>query len=317
MKKILLDILACPQCKKSLELHDPLFIKGEIKAGNLKCKSCDMIFPIKDFIPRFVDTDKYVDTFSFEWNKFYDVQIDILNNTKESERTFKWKTGWMPEDIRGKWILDVGVGAGRFADIVSMWGGKVIGVDLSFAVNAAYQNIGHRDNVHLIQADLHKLPFNENTFDKIYSMGVLHHSPDTEKAFKAIVPYLQKEGELAVFLYAKGFCNYFSDIWRQLTTKLPVKLVYCLSAMAGPLYYIHKIPFLGKAIQFIMPMANWPNWKWRWLDTFDWYTPKYQWKHTWPEVYKWFKIENFTEIELFQEDKDSPLTQICMRGKKW
>ena len=81
-------------------------------------------------------------------------------------------------------------------------------------------------------------------------------------------------------------------------------------------YYIHKIPFWGKAAQFLLPTANWPSWKWRWLDTFDWYTPKYQWKHTWPEVYKWFRDEGFTEIELFQEDRDSPLAQICMRGRK-
>jgi hypothetical protein len=145
---------------------------------------------------------------------------------------------------------------------------------------------------------------------------VLHHSPDTEKAFKALVPYLKKGGELSVFLYSYGQYHLFSDIWRKATTKLSIKTIYYLSSISVPLYYVYKIPFFGRAIRFILPMANWHDRRWRWLDTFDWYTPKYQWKHTWPEVYKWFKDEGFIDIELFQEDKDSPLTQICMRGRK-
>jgi SAM-dependent methyltransferase len=316
MKECILKILACPGCKQSLELEDAVFSEEEIKEGKLSCKTCHADFPIKDFIPRFVNTDKYVDTFSFEWNKFQDVQMDILNNTDESERTFKWKTGWNPDDVKGKLILDVGVGAGRFADVVSRWGGEVVGVDLSFAVDAAHRNIGKRRNVHVIQADIFNLPFKKDTFDHMYSIGVLHHTPDTEAALKSIVPYLKKRGELAVFLYAHGHYHYFSDMWRKVTTKLPVRFMYYLSAIAVPLYYVHKIPFFGKAAQFLLPTANWPKWKWRWLDTFDWYTPKFQWKHTWPEVYRWYKETCFDDIELYDENKDSALTQICMKGKK-
>ena len=316
MKERILEFLVCPTCQTDLTIEDPEGETWKIKSGIFHCPKCGVSYPVNDYVPRFVGTDKYVDTFSFEWNKFYDVQMDILNNTDESERTFKWKTGWKPEDLNGKLILDVGIGAGRFAEVVSKWGAEVVGVDLSFAVDAAYKNIGQRKNVHIIQTDLFKLPLEKEAFDYIYSIGVLHHSPDTEKAFKAIVPYLKKGGELAVFLYARGHYHYFSDMWRRITTKLPIKVMYYLSAIAVPLYYIHKIPFWGKAAQFLLPTANWPSWKWRWLDTFDWYTPKYQWKHTWPEVYKWFRDEGFTEIELFQEDRDSPLAQICMRGRK-
>ncbi|MBI3378783.1 MAG: methyltransferase domain-containing protein [Nitrospirae bacterium] len=316
MKKRLLDILACPQCKQKIELQDAVIVKEEIQEGNLECKTCNLAFPIKGFIPRFVDTDKYVDSFSFEWNKFYDVQMDILNNTDESEKTFLWKTGWKPEDLKGKLVLDVGVGAGRFADIASRWGAEVIGIDLSFAVDAAYKNIGERENVHIIQADIFNLPFKPGTFDHMYSIGVLHHTPDTKKAFHSVVPLLKKGGEFAVFIYAYGHYHYFSDIWRRITTKFPIKLMYYLSSIAVPLYYLHKIPFFGKAAQFLFPTANWPNRRWRWLDTFDWYTPKYQWKHTCPEVFQWYKEEDFTDIELFHLEKESSLAQICMRGKK-
>lgn len=309
MKERLMDFLVCPECKSNLELKNELKEDNEIKEGKLVCQKCNRVFYIKDFIPKFVETDKYVDSFSFEWNTFYDVQMDILNNTDESDKTFRYKTGWEPEDIKGKLILDVGVGAGRFADVVSRWGGEVVGIDLSFAVDAAYKNIGNRKNVHIIQADIFNLPFKNESFDHMYSIGVLHHTPDTNKAFKSVVPFLKKGGEFAVFIYEKGFYHRYSDIWRKVTVRLPLRVMYVLSAVSIPLYYIHKIPFLGPALQFALPTANWPKWKWRWLDTFDWYTPKYQWKHTYPEVYRWYMENGFSDMELF----DYP---ICMRGEK-
>lgn len=309
MKERLMDFLVCPECKSNLELKNELKEDNEIKEGKLVCQKCNRAFYIKDFIPRFVETDKYVDSFSFEWNTFYNVQMDILNNTDESDKTFRYKTGWKPEDIKGKLILDVGVGAGRFADVVSRWGGEVVGIDLSFAVDAAYKNIGNRKNVHIIQTDIFNLPFKNESFDHMYSIGVLHHTPDTKKAFKSVVPFLKKGGEFAVFIYEKGFYHRYSDIWRKVTVRLPLRVMYVLSAVSIPLYYIHKIPFLGPALQFALPTANWPKWKWRWLDTFDWYTPKYQWKHTYPEVYRWYMENGFSDMELF----DYP---ICMRGEK-
>ena len=316
MKKRLLDFIVCPDCKGDLTLEAVTIENEEIKTGTVVCSRCNKQFYIRDFIPRFVDTDKYVDSFSFEWNKFHDVQMDILNNTDESEKTFLWKTGWKPEDLKGKLVLDVGIGAGRFADIASRWGAEVIGIDLSFAVDAAQKNIGSRENVHIIQADIFNLPLKKEIFDQMYSIGVLHHTPDTRKAFHSVVPLLKKGGQFATFLYGYGHYHYFSDIWRKITTKLPIKVMYYLSSIAVPLYYLHKIPFLGKAAQFLLPTANWPDRRWRWLDTFDWYTPKFQWKHTWPEVFQWYKEEGFTEIELFQENNESSLAQICMRGKK-
>ncbi|OGP30993.1 MAG: hypothetical protein A2073_01505 [Deltaproteobacteria bacterium GWC2_42_11] len=309
MKKRLLDFLACPECGGMFDLKVAAMEDLEIKEGCLFCKNCGKAFPIKDFIPRFIETDRYLDSFSFEWNMFRDVQIDILNNTRESEETFQYKTGFKETEVRGKVFLDAGIGAGRFAEIVSRWGGEVIGFDLSFAVDAAYKNIGKRPNVHIVQADIFEPPFKKESFDHMYSIGVLHHTPDTKKAFASLVPFLKKGGDFAVFIYEKGIYHRYSDLWRKITVKLPLRAVYILSAVAIPLYYIHKIPFLGPALQFAFPTANWPKWKWRWLDTFDWYTPKYQWKHTYPEVYNWYVENGFRDVDLF----DYP---VCMRGKK-
>lgn len=309
MHRNVVGVLCCPSCKGKLAVSEQVAEYGEIKMGFLWCKSCELEYAIKAFIPRFVKTDQYVDTFSFEWNKFREVQIDILNSTDKTEQHFIKNTGWTQERLKGKLILDAGIGAGRYAEVVSRWGAEVIGVDLSFAVDAAYQNLAGRENVHIFQADLFYLPFKPETFDMIYSIGVLHHTPDTRAAFRALVPLLKKGGEMVIFIYDSSQYYFFGDIWRRLTTRLPLRLVYYLSTIAIPLYYVYKIPYIGPLFQVIFPVSNKPDWRWRWLNTFDWYTPKYQNKHTYPEVFNWFKEEGFTEIEIFEHP-------IFMRGRK-
>ena len=94
-----------------------------------------------------------------------------MSGTDESERMLAATTGWSGEDYRGRLVLDAGVGAGRFAEIASNKGAEVVGVDLSQAIDAAYENIGSRPNVHLVQADIFAMPFRDGTFDMAYSVG--------------------------------------------------------------------------------------------------------------------------------------------------
>lgn len=309
MRKRLLELIACPDCGNNFDVNITDMLDDRIKEGTLKCNSCLMSYRIQNYVPRFVNNDKYVDTFSFEWNKFYDVQMDILNNTNESERTFSDKTGWTPQDMKGKIVLDVGIGTGRFADIASRWGAEVIGIDLSYAVDAAYKNIGSRANVHIIQADIFHLPFKNEIFDHIYSIGVLHHTPDTKKAFQSIIPFLKQGGGLAVYIYEKNRFARFSDIWRKVTSKMPIKILYYLSALSIPAYYIYKIPLIGTLLQLLIPISMHHDYRYRWLDTYDWYSPKYQWKHTVNEVAKWYEECGFKNVSVY------PLP-VCIRGHK-
>jgi hypothetical protein len=82
-----------------------------------------------------------------------------------------------------------------------------------------------------------------------------------------------------------------------------------LSAAAVPLYYPYRVPGVGKLLSIACPISLHPDWRWRWLDTFDWYTPEYQWKFLYPEVFRWFRDTGFRDVEIF----DGP---IRMRGVK-
>jgi len=310
MKPAVLKVLVCPTCKSGLQLGVAQQDGAEIIEGRLACRECGTVYPIRGGVPRFVEDGAYASSFGYQWNRFKRVQLDSFNGTRESAETLAATTRWEDEDYQSRLVLDAGVGAGRFAEVVAAKGGEVIGIDLTTAVDAAYANIGRRDRVHLVQADIFAMPFREEMFDLAYSIGVLHHSPDPRAAFVSVAATVKKGGGLAVFLYHRyGIAHHFSDLLRRLTTRLPAGLVLTIAAAAIPLYYVYRLPVLRKVLPVVCPISLHPNWRWRWLDTFDWYTPRYQWKLLYPEVLRWFRANGFLDIEVF----DDP---IRMRGVK-
>ena len=310
MKLNALNVLVCPACKSSMTLTTNEKNGLEVMTGRLHCTECDSAYPIARGIPRFVSADSYATSFGRQWNWFRTVQLDSMNGTQESERALRTTTGWQDRDYAGALVLDAGVGAGRFAECAARKGAEVFGVDLSAAIDAAFDNIGRLENVHLVQADIFSMPFREGTFDRAYSIGVLHHTPDTRAAFDRVAAAVRPGGSLAVYLYDRhGFGHIFPDFWRRFTTRLPLSVMSVITMAAIPLYYLYRLPFIGKILNVVLPISMDRNWRWRWLDTFDWYTPRYQWKHLYPEVFRWFRENSFTDVSIF----DGP---IRMSGVK-
>ena len=300
MKPSFLDLVICPKCGSQLHLSGSVEPVTDVDEGELSCQSAHS-FPIIGGIPRFVNSELYVENFGFEWNVHALTQLDGASSD-ESERTFRAKTGFNPEDLRGKLILDVGCGMGRFSDVASRWGGSVVGIDLSRAVEAAQRNVGGRENVNIAQADIFGLPFRDETFDFIFSIGVLHHTPNTRAAFECLPRLLRKNGRIAIWVYT-GYSPakwLFSDFYRRFTPTMPKRFLYAISHIAVPLYFIQKVPILGRILRWMVPVSSDPNPEWRVLDTFDWYSPKYQWKHSYEEVFPWFEENGLTSIRVLK-----------------
>jgi SAM-dependent methyltransferase len=232
-----------------------------------------------------------------EWNRFSRTQLDSASGRPESREAFLEKTGWKPEDLAGKVVLDAGCGMGRFAEICADFGAEVHAVDLSLAVEAAQGNLGGRTNVHIYQADIMNLPFPDQSFDVIYSIGVLHHTPDTRTAFLKLPPLLKPGGRIAVWVYDTGLRRFVGgEILRLISWRLPRRWLMAASRVAIPLYRLHRIRYVGAVTTHLLPTSLHPIPEWRWLDTFDWYSPRYQWKHNGREVVRWFEEANLVDI---------------------
>ena len=317
MKRDLAKLLCCPDCKTDLTLHDETPQLPVVETGGLACGRCATTYPIVRGIPRFVATDQYVGSFSYEWNRWNQVQLDIANGRRESEETFAEKTGFTPEELRGKLVLDVGCGAGRFLDVASRWGANVIGIDLSFAVEASQRNVGGRANVSVIQADVFRLPFRTETFDAIFSIGVLHHSRDTREAFLQLPKLLKEHGDLAVWLYyyQDRVYNAASDFWRAVLRPFPTSFVYAWSWLIVTLFSsLWARPIMSRRpwghLRRVLPVNTHPDRQWRILDTFDWYSPRYQDKDCSPSrVLGWC-------IEGSVRDVRALPFQTSIRGKR-
>lgn len=111
---------------------------------------------------------------------------------------------------KGTRVLEVGCGMGADSRYISRRGSDVVSLDLSF------------ENVHFslkgmqvlslkgkgVNADAENLPFKDNTFDVVYSFGVLHHTPDTQKAIDEVRRVLKPNGKCVIMLYHKGYAYY-------------------------------------------------------------------------------------------------------------
>jgi SAM-dependent methyltransferase len=302
------ESLRCLTCGHALESDG---------SGGYVCPDCRRSYPQKNGVACFVDSGAYADSFGFQWHRYSRTQLDD-DQCHESESDFRKRTGFKPEDLKGKLVLDVGCGMGRFAEVATRWGARVVGIDLSAAAQMAARNLANREFVAL-QADVFALPFAPETFDFIYSIGVLHHTPDCEKAVKTLPKYLKPGGYLGVWLYS-GYNKWyrFSDLYRRVTHRMPPRLLHSILSVAVPVLNgvdrgLRWIPLFGKplagAVHHIFPVNRNPRRDWRVLDTFDWYSPRYQSKHTYEEVFRWFESCGLEDLHVVE-------VPIAVRGRK-
>jgi SAM-dependent methyltransferase len=126
---------------------------------------------------------------------------------------------WMPEvmgfnEFPGKRLLEVGCGMGTDLLQFARGGAQVTGVDLtprSIEISRHHLNIyGHNGDFAITDAEI--LPFATDSFDVVYSNGVLHHTPDTAAAIREIHRVLRPRGLARVMLYHRGSLNYWGQI---------------------------------------------------------------------------------------------------------
>ncbi len=174
---------------------------------------------------------KTAQSFGYEWNTFLSntlrEKIDVYRRD-----FFAWLGPIKEEFFKDKVVLEAGCGVGRHTFLAAQMQPKdIISIDLSEAVAASYENTKDFPNAHVVQADIYHLPFAAETFDFIFSIGVLHHLPNPEGGFQSLVPHLKKDGTISLWLYGRRhnfFHVYFNETIRHVTRNIPHKLLHAL-----------------------------------------------------------------------------------------
>ena len=314
-----LKYLRCPKTRKKLKLDTTEVRKsGYVVSGSLSTSSTT--YPIINGIPRFVDAEKYADSFGFEWTRFPDLQFDRNNLSTEfegyTEEMFFKATGFSKDEIKGKTIVEFGCGAGRFLDVIRKRGGIAIGMDLSAAVESARRNFQEDTDVLIVQGDILDPPFVDDSFDAGYSIGVLHHTPAPPKGVHALVRSVKHGGEIGICVYDKEsgynspaifwYRKFFTVMKKKFGIKVGLQLALGYSYAAA--YFFHfilkglqKIPFLGPSLAsfiryFFIASSDLSEARWRTLDTFDSITPEFASTHTPLEVSFWLQSAGCSEV---------------------
>ena len=248
------------------------------------------------------DQSRTKSAYALQWNRFRIVRPE------EDRATFRNRTGLDPARLAGARVLDGGCGMGRYLRVAAEGGARVVGMDLSGAVLAARDLTREFAEVSVVQGDLLRPPFAEASFDHIYSLGVLDHTPDPRAAFLALARLLRPGGRIVVWVYPKErpALERIMNAHRAVSRRLPLGMLLGLSRLMAPVGGLKRRMMLsgnralakaGVALNLLtIGVSMHPDAEVRVCDTLDWYAPKYLSRHTFDEVAEWFREAGLTHV---------------------
>ncbi|MBI5209521.1 MAG: class I SAM-dependent methyltransferase [Elusimicrobia bacterium] len=337
MRRRLLDLLLSPCCRHVMEAdaewrRAPAAQGAErgaasargaddvVELGHLICALCKQRYQVIDGIPRLFPAVELAPgvsqtrtSFAWEW-------LRHPGPRPEDREVFLEETQIPAREFAGKLVLDAGCGMGRYARVAHALGAEVVAFDLSDAALRLADLARQSPRFHIVMGDLLHPPLREHAFDIAVSLGVLHHTQDTQAAFKRVAELVRPKGLMSVWVYGKagrladfstnplragrgwvashrplawlvvGMRHAISDALRLLTVRLPVRLLY---ALCYPLAALGAVPAL-KYLTFSVHH----DFKVRLIEDFDWLSPFYQYHHTKEELAGWFQAAGFTVLKI-------------------
>ena len=186
---------------------------------------------------------KVVEEFGNEWNEFDQSKLpedELKSIFKDYFRIFPWNK--ISKSSSG---FDLGCGSGRWAKFVSPKVDKLFCIDPSNAIEVTKKNLKNFQNCIFIKSGVDELPFEDNSMDFAYSLGVLHHIPDTKDGLKKAVRKLKKGAPFLVYLYYAMDNQPFwfrtlwkiSDYLRKAISSLPFRLKLFITNVIALIVY--------------------------------------------------------------------------------
>ena len=309
------ELFRCPTCRGELYVESvpaqETRERDRIRtSGALACERCPASFPIRGGIPRFVSNSGYATSFSLQWNRHAQTQLDRYSGLPISRSRLFSVTEWK-DDLAGERILEAGSGAGRFTEVLLRTGAALYSFDYSDAVEANYANNGDQANLTLFQGDIFRIPLPPASFDKVLCLGVLQHTPDPPAAFRSLAQMVRPGGELVIDVYAKTLAArlQWKYALRPITCRMEKERLYRLvSRWTPPLITLARLfrAMGGRIGARLLPIVEYSHLKllpavnreWAILDTFDMYSPAHDHPQSLESVRNWFETAGFIEISI-------------------
>ncbi len=244
MTQEIIDLIACPKCRGDLRMGSGVFV----------CGNCSSTFPVTEGVPMMVpdeiqdQSSLTAERFGYEWEKFDD-NYDIYR-----DQFLDWIHPVKPEFFKDKLVLDAGCGKGKHSVIAESFGARMIAaVDYGTGSIASARryiptHAKHPEKIQLIRGDIRRLPFKPESFDYVYSVGVLHHLPDPKEGFLKLVSLVKPGGSMSVWVYGyegTGLVRYTVEpLRRYVTSKIPEGLLLIISwFITLPVYLVTKLVY--------------------------------------------------------------------------
>jgi SAM-dependent methyltransferase len=250
------------------------------------------------------DQTRTKSAYGLQWNRYR------ILRPEEDRATFRNRTGLSEPDLAGMVVLDGGCGMGRYLRIAAEASpALVIGIDISLAVEAARELTAGLSRVAIVQGDLLRPPIKPDSFDHVYSIGVLDHTPDPRAAFLSLAKLLKPGGRIAIWIYRRDrpAVERIMNAQRAVSTRLPLGLLALMARLAAPVGGLKRslmasrhrlVERVGVALHLLtIGVSMHPDPEVRVCDTLDWYAPRYLSRHTYEEVAGWFSEAGLIEIQ--------------------
>lgn len=208
---------------------------------------------------------KTVEGFGEEWSRFDQTGMSEIELNEQFERYFSifpWTV--LPENAVG---FDLGCGSGRWAKLTAKRVGKLHCIDAGAeALNVAMKNLAGLENVEFHHASVEAIPLADNSMDFGYSLGVLHHIPDTAKGIESCARKLKPSAPFLIYLYY-AFDNrpawfrliwQVSDVFRRVICSLPFGLKKIVTDLIAVFVYFPLSRTAGLLEKFRMNVDSFP-----------------------------------------------------------
>lgn len=225
-----LEFFRCVSCKEG-----PIKLEPVESPTKLICMNCGAIFPVIHgegirMLPQtdMSDTKKSIQEFwgdtCKQWYTKFDEDLTserLYRYLDDLRDMFRWRkhlatTEMDLDSLKGRHVLEIGSGGGSHSALFKRYGAHMTSVDITAerVISTATKMALIKEGTGIsLQTDAENLPFVDDSFDIVYSSGVLHHSENTERCIQEVYRVLKNNGKAILMLYSRHSAMYWLNLY--------------------------------------------------------------------------------------------------------